>query len=78
MAKKSFFPLKIDKWDSGFFKIPIARLHISGRRDYPLFFAGVKDLLARAAESGTGFIFIRLENPVPRYEKALLKAGMID
>jgi ribosomal protein S18 acetylase RimI-like enzyme len=76
MAKRSSFPIRLDKWDSSFFKVPIARLHISGRRKNPAFYESVKYFLKRAKAEGVKFVFIRFEYPDKWREKMLLRAGI--
>lgn len=76
MVKRSLFPLKLDKWDSGFFKKPIVRLHISGKKKYHDFYGKIKTFLRNAKKSGIACVVIRLEHPKPSYEKALARSGM--
>jgi ribosomal protein S18 acetylase RimI-like enzyme len=76
MVKRQSFPLVMDKWDSSFFKTPIARLSISGKKKYPYFSDRLSDLLLRAKREGVRHLFIKLENPKAFYEKSLLHAGM--
>jgi ribosomal protein S18 acetylase RimI-like enzyme len=78
MAKRSFFPVSLDSWDSRFFKVPVARLIISGKKRYRLFFDEIKDLLRRAKEEKVKFLFIRLEDPASFHEQILLKARLKD
>jgi GNAT superfamily N-acetyltransferase len=78
MAKSSSFPIHIDKWDSNFFKAPVVRLLISGKKKYPDLYASMKDFLKRAKEEKARFIFIRLEDPMPSREKILARAGFKD
>jgi ribosomal protein S18 acetylase RimI-like enzyme len=76
LGKKSPFPIQLDKWDSYFFKVPIARLRISGNKKYASFYEGIRDLLKRAKDEKIRFVFIRLEHPNSFYEKMLLRSGM--
>ena len=78
MAKNSLFPVHLDKWDSTFFKTPVARLLISGKKKYHAFYESIKEFLKGAQEKKVRFIFIRLEDPTPSRERMLLKAGFKD
>lgn len=76
MEKRPLFPLKIDKWDSAFFKKSIARLRICGKNKYPFFGREIKDLLNRAKTAGVKLVVISIEDPKPSYERALSRADM--
>lgn len=76
MAERQRFPLVIDRWDSYFFKTPIARLVISGRKRYPHFSNSLAELISRARKDRIGYLVIKLENPGASYEKKLLHLGM--
>lgn len=76
MVKRQSFPLTKDEWDSSFFKIPIARLNISGKKRYSYFSDSLSDLLSRAKREGMRYLFIKMEYPKAFYEKSLLCMGM--
>ncbi|MDP3790250.1 MAG: hypothetical protein Q8R48_07610, partial [Candidatus Omnitrophota bacterium] len=76
MKKRLLLPLKLDKWDSYFFKTPIARLSISGRRKYRSFNAQIENIIEEAEVAKVGFLVIKLEHPKLSYEKALLKFSL--
>ncbi len=72
MVRKSSLPLKIDKWDSGFFKTKIARLNISGTKPDKFFAKTLHDLLRLAMRKNITFLVIKLIEPNPIYEKHLI------
>ena len=76
MKKKWLFLLRLDKWDSYFFKTPIARLSISGRRKYRSLNEQIEKLIEKAKAARVGYLVIKLEHPRLSYEKALLKFCM--
>lgn len=76
MEKRSLFPLRLDKWDSYFFKTPIARLTISGRCKYPAFNEQIRRFIEKTKATGVGYAVIKLVAPRPSYEEALLMLGM--
>ena len=71
MDRKLSLPLKVDKWDSGFFKTKIARLNISGARLQKFFAEELHDLLKSAARRDFAFLVIKLIEPNPTYEKTI-------
>lgn len=78
MPKRPLFPINIDKWDSYFFNVPVARLTISGKKEYRGLYEEIMGLLKRAKEKKVKFIFLRLKSPTALYEKKLLRAGLKD
>jgi len=66
-------PLKIDKWDSSFFKVPVARLSL----DKPVRqLAGkLSDLLDSAREGKVRFMVLKLAGPAIRQTGTVLEAG---
>jgi len=78
MAKRSVFPIRLDNWDSSFFKAPVARIVVSGKKRYHALHEGIKDLLKDAREKKIKFLFMRLEDPVYSREETLLRAGLED
>lgn len=75
MARKRTLPLKIDKWDSDFFKTRIARLKLSGKKTDRNFPGKLSDLLNLARKQNVAFLVIKMENPIPTYEKTLVNLG---
>lgn len=75
MAKNTSFLLKIDKWDSHFFKKKIARLEILGRKVYPGFSEALSDLLKTAGEKKVAYMVIKLFNPRRVYEQEIIRSG---
>ena len=76
MAKRRLFPIVIDKWDSSFFKTPIARLIVSGRRPYTHFAEEMTGLMSSAKRKKIGYLVIKLENSGIFYSRDLLRLGM--
>ena len=76
MAKRRSFPIAIDKWDSSFFKTPIARLTLSGRKGRTHFAEEMAGLISLAKRKKIGYLVIKLENPGIFYSRDLLRLGM--
>ncbi len=71
MDRKSSLPLKVDKWDSGFFKTKIARLNISGARSDKSLARRMHGLIRLARRENIAFLVIKLIEPNPTYEKTI-------
>lgn len=69
MAKRRSFPVKIDEWDSHFFKTPIARLTISGKvKDVDLYDM-LSGLIGRAKDAKYVILSLSLKTPVHSMKK---------
>lgn len=75
MGRRKSLPLKIDSWDSRFFKKPIARLKMSGRKRYPRFTGALRDLIIRAKAQKISYLVIRLDNPELSLARKITRAG---
>lgn len=71
MDRKSSLPLKVDKWDSSFFKTKIARLNISGTTPDKFFAKKLHDLLRLAMRKNITFLVIKLIEPNPTFEEII-------
>ena len=76
MAKKQSFPLKIDEWDSRFFKTPIMRLTISGNVKDLFLSEMLSDLVMRAEDAKVRYLVVKLENPNAFHERILRRFSM--
>ena len=72
MAKNQFSSLKIDKWDSAFFKAKIVRMKISGAARSRNLSKELPGLIERAERAGVNFLVVKIEGKNASYEKALL------
>lgn len=76
MAKRRSFPVKIDEWDSHFFKTSIARLTISGKvKDVDLYDM-LSGLMGRAKDAMVRYLVVKLEHPGVFHERALRRLSM--
>jgi ribosomal protein S18 acetylase RimI-like enzyme len=71
MDRKSSLPLKVDKWDSGFFNVKISRLNISGKKPDKSLTKKMHELIKLARRENIAFLVIKLIEPNPTYEKTI-------
>lgn len=71
MDRKLSLPLKVDKWDSGFFDVKISRLNISGKRPDKSLTRRMHELIKLAIRENIAFLVIKLIEPNPTYEKTI-------
>jgi len=75
MQGRSLFPLEIDKWDSNFFKVKIARLRISQKMARGDFSAQMSRLLLLARKNKADFLVVKLACKNPSYGRVLAGFG---
>jgi len=71
MDRKLSLPLKVDKWDSGFFNVKIARLNISGKKPDKSLTRRMHDLIELAMRENIAFLVIKLVDPNPAFEEVI-------
>lgn len=76
MAKRPSLPLKIDEWDSLFFKRSIARLTISGKARRLFTPQALSDMIIRSRRRKIRYIVIKLDKPDIFCERILLRLGL--
>src|SRR3989338_3658002 len=67
--------LKIDDWDSHFFKTRIARLILRGDRKYQHFHRTLSRFLAVSKKNDVRFLVIKLNRPAAYYMKVITDLG---
>lgn len=70
--------LKIDKWDSHFFKARIGRIEVNRRLAALMLKKWLNALLKKAAAQGVEYIVIKLGQPAFLHRNALLKEGFVE
>lgn len=75
MVKRRWLPLRVDKWNSNFFKERIARVKISDKERTDSFSESLSELLSRAQKKKVGFLVIKLQGSNPKLVRSLIKAG---
>jgi len=75
MDRKSSLPLKLDKWDSDFFKVKIARLNISGKEPDNSLTEELNDLVDLARRENIAFLVIKLIGTNPVIEEIIRGVG---
>ena len=75
MVKRQRLALKIDRWDSDFFKKRIARMEITERGGLTFFSESLSELLKKARREKVHSIIIKLQGSDPKIARGLIKAG---
>lgn len=75
MGKSGLPPVDIDRWDSKFFDATIGKIRLSGKNVYPGFYEKLSALAESAKKDKISFLVIRLDDPVPAYEKDIESLG---